>query len=557
MALLHVDNVVLYHPWNSFTEFTRGLDFSNVWGTVSTLSGSPLPADPFVSGLYHPGGAASRTYNNASGEYPRPSSAFSTLTTAFWASGEAQYVDIRFGYGWSTSDPRNTIGVKLTTSGVQAVGEASNTGIVSWLTIDVPRPNPSFYVVRAVPISGTHLAAYLSVNGSAWQWAGAASVSGWNPPSVTGNYKYLGFYTSSIGGWEAAIDEAVLWLDAPEFTSQELNNLYQLANTRQKTMDQYSQEFGVVTASDSSPLFTQGHVVSSGVSDLVMRGYEKASGILPSLTNGHLLGSGTCELAVTGVDNSIAVSGLCDLCVTGIPGESGTLPVFTHGHALSGGTSDLSLTGHDLATGSTPCIVQGASGPCSGLVPLLIAGYTQKPSSCPILDPLASIQIGDDLIQIYQARIDALINQLGKNVLLEYDPIVTPCPNCYLDTEGRRSTGVYKPGGPTLFPRGQKCPHCKGTGTVEEQVTKCIKCLLKWNPSDYMSYGVSVVDPKGIVRTKGYLTDAAAIERASTAIVNYGIQATMRLRVRRLRGPIPVGLRADRYCITFWELIDG
>ena len=176
-------------------------------------------------------------------------------------------------------------------------------------------------------------------------------------------------------------------------------------------------------------------------------------------------------------------------------------------------------------------------------------------TSCPTLDPTASIQISDTLIDIYQSRIDALINQLGKHVLLEFAPTRTPCTNCYYDTIRKRSNGIYRPGGPRSFARGRKCPYCKGHGFLQTTVTECIHALLKWNPSEAEDYGICVTDHQGVVRIKTYLTHISSLMRAETAIVNYAIQDVLKMRVRKIKGPIPVGLREDRYCISFWELL--
>ena len=192
----------------------------------------------------------------------------------------------------------------------------------------------------------------------------------------------------------------------------------------------------------------------------------------------------------------------------------------------------------------------------SGNVNLFINGSPVPPSTgCPTLDPTASIQISDELIDIYQSRIDALINQLGKHVLLQFEPVRTPCTNCYYDTIRKRSNGIYRPGGPRPFSRGRKCPYCKGRGFLETEATECIHALLKWNPSEAEDYGISVTDHQGVVRIKTYLTHLPSLMRAETAIVNYDIQDVLKLRVSKIKGPIPVGLREDRYCISFWGLI--
>jgi len=189
-------------------------------------------------------------------------------------------------------------------------------------------------------------------------------------------------------------------------------------------------------------------------------------------------------------------------------------------------------------------------------VGLFINGVQPKPDlSCPALNPNASIQISDSLISIYQSRINALINQLGKNVYLEFNPVSEECPNCEYDTIRGRSTGIYKVGGPRPFDRGRQCPYCKGRGFIETAVNKCIKCLIKWNPQDAQNFGLSVSKEKAVVRLKTYLDYAHDLSRAKTVIVNHDIVDKMHLRVKRIKGPIPVGLREDKYCISFWELL--
>lgn len=192
----------------------------------------------------------------------------------------------------------------------------------------------------------------------------------------------------------------------------------------------------------------------------------------------------------------------------------------------------------------------------SGNLNLFINGYEPKSAlACPVLDPTASIQIKDSLIRIYQSRIDALINQLGKNVYLEFDPIRESCSNCTFDVIRKRSTGIYRVGGPRPFIRGRKCPYCKGRGFLETAVNKCIKCLIKWNPEDAKNFGIAITQKSGVVRLKTFLTEADDLMRAKTIIVNHDIVNQMKLKVRLIQGPIPVGLREDRYCISFWELI--
>lgn len=220
------------------------------------------------------------------------------------------------------------------------------------------------------------------------------------------------------------------------------------------------------------------------------------------------------------------------------------------GSLYTTGTQDVVASGDMTIGGIAVAQTPVASMDC------FINGISPKPSTaCPVLDPLASIQVASSLIKIYQSRIDALINQLGKNVHLEFDPIITPCPNCSFDRIRKRSTGIYIPGGPRPFQRGRQCPWCKGHGLLETAVVKCIKCLIKWQPQDAKNYGISLTDKKGIVRLKTFLTEADDLIRAKTIIANFDIKTQLKLRVKLIKGPIPVGLREDRYCISFWELL--
>lgn len=239
--------------------------------------------------------------------------------------------------------------------------------------------------------------------------------------------------------------------------------------------------------------------------------------------------------------------------------------LFINGHKPISGSNNLFIDAYGLISDSITLNIHGgqdlwlytiAYGVINDNLNFFINGYEPKPTlSCPILDPTASIQIKDSLIDIYQSRIDALINQLGKNIYLEFDPIRESCPNCTYDTFRKRSTGIYKVGGPRPFARGRKCPYCKGRGFTETEVNKCIKCLIKWSPKEIKNFGITVTRRKGIVRLKAFLTDADDLKRAKTIIVNHDIVDKMKLRMRLIKGPTPVGLREDRYCISFWELI--
>jgi len=281
---------------------------------------------------------------------------------------------------------------------------------------------------------------------------------------------------------------------------------------------------GIDTFNDSCDLFVNGEQLLFNNIDYFIHGFQ---------TN-----TDNINLFIHGID---VLSDFIDTIIFGNLETSSSINLFIHGPEVS--TEDLDLYIRVVEASDTDLFIKGISPPVN--------------QSCPALDPTASIQITDDLIEIYQSRIDALINQLGKNVLLEFNPLNLPCPNCIYDPINNRSSGVYKTGGPAQFSRGQKCPYCKSVGFLQEIPTECIKCLIKWNPKEAENYGISVASGKDVVRLKSFLTDGDSLIRAKTAILNYDVQSVIKLRARLIKGPNIVGLRESRYIITFWELIDA
>lgn len=194
--------------------------------------------------------------------------------------------------------------------------------------------------------------------------------------------------------------------------------------------------------------------------------------------------------------------------------------------------------------------------PYSGNMWMLIVGEPPPlDSTCPVRSPLDRIQIPDRLVKVYQDHIDALINQIGRNVVLYFEPQSDPCPNCYYDATNQRSNGQHRIGGPRPFSAGRRCPWCDGIGLVKTPVTKCIKCLVKWNPRDNVGYGLSASSPDGVVRLKTHLRYAKDLSRADQIAVDVAVSDDIDVRLEMIRQPIPVGLRDSVYCVSYWGVV--
>jgi len=162
--------------------------------------------------------------------------------------------------------------------------------------------------------------------------------------------------------------------------------------------------------------------------------------------------------------------------------------------------------------------------------------------------------IPDSVITTFQAGIDTLIRELGKTVKLIYDPTIIDCPNCEVDPIGNKAANRFRPG-QQRFADGRRCPYCRGTGKTEEENSEEIIALIKFNPRDYKKFGISIQDPSSLIRMKTFLTDVIKIQRATTAVIDLQTKGIIKTTCRRLKDPIPTGLKESRYAITFWERI--
>jgi len=373
---------------------------------------------------------------------------------------------------------------------------------------------------------------------------GNETVSGTLDVSIAGHTSSSGSIDLAISGIATTTNDITLFISSINLLSRSMS--LHITGKPSGTIDLVS--FGYQPLSGSTDLFVDG-----------LSNIQNSSGVLDLTIMSHEYSSNTIDLVINSYES---VSGSTDMFVEGADVSSGIVNLTEHGMDTSSGTIDLILTGGAAqSTNNLPLFVDGSgiivvSGQTSGILDLFVNGIEPLPAlACPALDASASLQITNEVVNIYQTRIDALINQLGKSVLLEFDPVRQPCSNCIFDPIRNRSTGIYKTGGPRPFTRSRQCPWCKGKGFEETQATRCIEALIKWNPRDSEKYGISLENYKSVVRIKTFSTEADDIVRARTAIVDYQEIGTTIARVRLIRNPIPVGLRQSRYCISFWELI--
>jgi len=162
----------------------------------------------------------------------------------------------------------------------------------------------------------------------------------------------------------------------------------------------------------------------------------------------------------------------------------------------------------------------------------------------------SNFDIPAELIDEHEWVSDEFIDgPFGKDCLLEFHPIDSECPNCYFDPETRRSSNIYKTGGPISFANHTTCPHCGGRGReVIAPETEEIRLRVYWKSNKWVQGGNPPIGmAEAECRIIGYMCDLPKLERARSILVQSKQDATKHWRCERDGEARPHGFRGDRY----------
>lgn len=168
--------------------------------------------------------------------------------------------------------------------------------------------------------------------------------------------------------------------------------------------------------------------------------------------------------------------------------------------------------------------------------------------------------IPDNLVDVYQDNIDALINNFGKKVVITLPQKEEDCPNCGYDAINQRSNNKYNTNNPNTlngplhkpFTNGQRCPVCKGRGRIKSgSRNKEIKATVNWDPKEYyMENGVNIRLPEGTCKLKTFSSYIDDVEDAVDFQVAgpEPVEGNPRLiRCKLYKDVKPRGLKYNRY----------
>lgn len=104
------------------------------------------------------------------------------------------------------------------------------------------------------------------------------------------------------------------------------------------------------------------------------------------------------------------------------------------------------------------------------------------------------VRVGKKTKDRYKRRVQGLIKDLSRKVIVYKQSIKNECQNCYFDKMTQRSTGKCKwtaveadaKNNPARYKyfRFGRCPICQGKGYLETIRRTCVPCLVTWNPTD-------------------------------------------------------------------------
>lgn len=96
--------------------------------------------------------------------------------------------------------------------------------------------------------------------------------------------------------------------------------------------------------------------------------------------------------------------------------------------------------------------------------------------------------------KIYKDIIKQTVEDLHKPIVAYLPPEKADCPNCIWSSATQSSTGKFDSSfvapvvifGNTINPKAfttGRCPVCRNVGFLQQEVTRNLKALVKWNPS--------------------------------------------------------------------------
>jgi len=169
-----------------------------------------------------------------------------------------------------------------------------------------------------------------------------------------------------------------------------------------------------------------------------------------------------------------------------------------------------------------------------------------------------AFEIPGSVISSHEYIADALIEgPTGQECQLIY-PVTknAVCPNCIYSPRQRRSSNIYKEGGPVPFENHTICPWCGGEGRSSREIKESIRLRVYWTQKDWVvSLPVEAADSSAMII--GYMYDLPKVEKADTLLLNKDVSVYKKWIFERRGESVPWGLAQDRYFAQMLRRVGG
>lgn len=162
-----------------------------------------------------------------------------------------------------------------------------------------------------------------------------------------------------------------------------------------------------------------------------------------------------------------------------------------------------------------------------------------------------------DLQNIYNTQMDLLLANTGLTTKCLFNYGVSKkniCPNCIYDSNLKKSSNQYKPGGPRPFVSGRICPYCNGVGFYGNTQVEEVYLAVIWDYKDWIIKPINIENPTGMIQTICDRSYYSKFKKCKDMTVVYSTSNTNPL-FELAEDPNPAGLGDNNYLITNWKRI--
>lgn len=165
------------------------------------------------------------------------------------------------------------------------------------------------------------------------------------------------------------------------------------------------------------------------------------------------------------------------------------------------------------------------------------------------------------VVTLATGGITDLVNQLGKQCGLLFDPIMSPCPNCSLDPQsaaGNKPTTRWESGGAVAPRAAGLCHNCGGTNQIATEVPlEVITMLVAVTPHTFFKkFPANIQVPDGTIQTKGFQTDLPKVLRSRAMVLSPDTQGVVRWRYELDGEPVDVSnITPGVFFVATWKRV--